>query len=220
MNKTQIINKIIEYYKFDSNAAFARFLGIKPQVLSNWKARNTFDIELLSSKCLDINPDWLLQGKGAIKRSVLEKEKPNVKNEHISVSKNQTPIFKLDYSLDLVPKDKNLVIDYLSIPNIDQVNGATFVVNDNMFPILKVGDLVLYQTITTEINNIVFGEMYLLSIYIDNKNTYKTIRYIQKSDLGINYVKMVNEDKQYLDKNIELSKIAAMALIKATIHVK
>jgi hypothetical protein len=64
MDKTLIINSIIEHYKFKSDTEFARYLGITPQVLSNWKARNTYDAQLIYTKCLEINPEWLLTGNG------------------------------------------------------------------------------------------------------------------------------------------------------------
>ncbi len=64
MNKSLILNQIKKYYQFKSDTQFATHLGIKPQVLSNWKSRNTYDAELIYTKCLDLNPAWLLTGKG------------------------------------------------------------------------------------------------------------------------------------------------------------
>lgn len=69
MDKTLIINKIKEYYNFKSDSEFARHLEISSQVLSNWKSRNTFDPALIYTKCLDINAEWLLTGKGEMLKS-------------------------------------------------------------------------------------------------------------------------------------------------------
>ena len=71
INKSLILNEIKSYYNFVSDSEFAKFLGIKPQTLSSWHTRNTFDIELLYSKCENINAEYLLTGIGDI-------EKPNV----------------------------------------------------------------------------------------------------------------------------------------------
>lgn len=65
-NKSLILNNIKEYYKFKSNTDFASFLGIAPQTLSSWYSRNTFDYDLLYSKCVGINGDYLLSGNGNI----------------------------------------------------------------------------------------------------------------------------------------------------------
>lgn len=57
------------------DAEFARFLGIKPQTLSSWYSRNTFDIELLYAKCEFISADWLLTGKGEMLKSYNNEQK-------------------------------------------------------------------------------------------------------------------------------------------------
>lgn len=67
-DKTLILNKLKNHYSFKKDSDFARFLEIKPQTLASWYSRNTFDIELLYSKCVEINPDWLLSGKGEMLR--------------------------------------------------------------------------------------------------------------------------------------------------------
>lgn len=68
VNKTLILNTLQSFYKFNKDSDFAKFLDIKPSVLSNWKARNTFDIEILYTKCELINPEFLITGKGEIER--------------------------------------------------------------------------------------------------------------------------------------------------------
>ncbi len=63
-DKSLIINDIKKYYKIDSDAEFARFLGIKPQTLASWRSRNSIDYDLLSSVCVDINMNWVITGEG------------------------------------------------------------------------------------------------------------------------------------------------------------
>ena len=72
MDKSLILKKIESHYNFKNSAEFASFLGITPQRLSNWKSRNTYDPELLYTKCLGLNPEWLLTGEGAMFKSESE----------------------------------------------------------------------------------------------------------------------------------------------------
>lgn len=94
MDKSKIIKKIKEHYDFKSDAEFARYLGIKPQTLSSWYARNTFDIDLLYAKCIGIDANWLLTGTGPMFRNSssvdssfelleLEKELGELKDKYI-----------------------------------------------------------------------------------------------------------------------------------------
>jgi len=75
IDKALILNKIKEHYSFKSDAAFARFLEIKPQTLATWYSRNTFDIELLYAKCEGIDGNFLLSGNGEILRNSLSESK-------------------------------------------------------------------------------------------------------------------------------------------------
>jgi hypothetical protein len=79
------------------DSEFARFLEIKPQTLATWHSRNTFDINIIYSKCYEISPDFLLTGKGEMLRNVAEKKEENpmavelldYKNKEIEALKEQ-----------------------------------------------------------------------------------------------------------------------------------
>ncbi len=74
MDKLLILNKIQEYYNYKKDVDFAQHLGIPAQNLSKWKKRNTYDAALIYTKCTEINPEWLLSGKGSMLKSVLKNE--------------------------------------------------------------------------------------------------------------------------------------------------
>ena len=59
-----MILSMIEHYSDGNKARFASVLGITPQGLSTWIKRETFDTELIFSKCEGISPEWLLTGNG------------------------------------------------------------------------------------------------------------------------------------------------------------
>ena len=69
MDKSLILKELIEHYSEGKNADFAKKLGVKPQTISSWMARNTFDIELIYAKCENLDANWLLTGEGSMYRS-------------------------------------------------------------------------------------------------------------------------------------------------------
>ena len=83
-------------------------------------------------------------------------------------------------------------------------------------PLLKSGDIVLYKQLG-DINDIFWGDMYLLSIDIDGEE-YVTVKYIQKSDRE-GYVKLVSQNPHHADKDVAINRIRAIALVKASIRM-
>lgn len=91
MDKSLIINEIIKHYNFKSDSAFAKHIGVSAQVISNWKSRNTYDAELIYINCLEINPEWLLTGKGEMLKA------SKVEDVKVASTENQEPDYKILY---------------------------------------------------------------------------------------------------------------------------
>lgn len=64
MKKNEILLNLIEHYTGGNKRRFAQMLGVSPQSVSAWIKRDTFDVDILSTKCSDINPSYLLTGEG------------------------------------------------------------------------------------------------------------------------------------------------------------
>lgn len=64
-----MLEEMILYYTKGNKSLFSRKLGIKPQTINTWLNRNTFDAELIYSKCESISGDWLLSGVGEMIKS-------------------------------------------------------------------------------------------------------------------------------------------------------
>ena len=64
MDKKTILECLINYFTDGNKSAFAKMLGVKPQTINTWLLRNTFDIELIYSKCAGVSSSWLLTGEG------------------------------------------------------------------------------------------------------------------------------------------------------------
>ena len=76
-DKTLILNKIRLYLNLKTDTEFAKYLGINRNVLSNWKARNTYDVNVLTQKCDFLNKDWLLTGNGEMLKSEIRNMEKN-----------------------------------------------------------------------------------------------------------------------------------------------
>lgn len=73
-----MLDAIKEHLNMKRNTELAAFLGVSSQAISNWYARNSFDAELIYTKCLFISADWLLTGQGSMFRGDASKEKTEV----------------------------------------------------------------------------------------------------------------------------------------------
>jgi len=131
------------------------------------------------------------------------------------------PLYDIKTTTGLVPlfsdDTKPDPVDFLTIPNLPSCDGAIHVAGDSMHPLLKSGDIVLYKQINDISNNIFWGEMYLVSIDMEGEE-YVTVKYIQKSEKE-DCIKLVSYSENHSDKEVPLSKVRALAFVKATIRI-
>jgi phage repressor protein C with HTH and peptisase S24 domain len=217
-----IEHKGISYYAFENSIGASR--GSISKAVKDEKSMGSTMLENILSVYNDINPTWLLTGKGEM---LLESD---VSNEAIrtyrlktdsTIESQQIPLYDLEAVAGIVPifgNDKQLQpVDHISIPHLPKCDGAVYVTGDSMYPLLKSGDIVLYKEVNDFINDIFWGEMYLLSLAISGEE-YVTVKFIHRSD-NQGCIKLVSENKHHQDKEVELSKIRALALVKASIRM-
>ena len=223
-DKSLILNKIKKYYGLKSDASFARFLKIKPQTLSSWYSRNTFDIDLLYSKCGDIDANWLLTGKGLM----LKTEDPvtgdvfRLKTDN-NVQHQSVPLYDIQASASVVAlfrdSSTETPVDHITIPNLPKCDGAIYVSGDSMYPLLKSGDIIMYKKVANEIDNMFWGEMYLVSLINNDGDEFVMVKWLHKSELGTDYVKLVSENRHHQPKDFHIKNIKGLALIKASVRI-
>ncbi len=130
------------------------------------------------------------------------------------------PLYSVEGTAGLVPLFADQAsakpVNFIHIPNLPKCDGAIYVVGDSMYPLLKSGDIVLYKQLG-DVRDVFWGDMYLLSIDIDGEE-YITVKYIQKSDRE-DRVRLVSQNPHHADKEIEIDRIRAIALIKASIRM-
>ena len=114
-------------------------------------------------------------------------------------------------------KSATQVLDTIKIPHLPKCDGAISITGDSMYPLLKSGDMVLYKEVP--LDSIFYGEMYLLAYQIDDWEEYITVKYVQKSELGDDYLKLVSQNQHHQPRNVKKAQITAIAIMKASIRI-
>ena len=168
---------------------------------------------------LNVNPEWLETGRGEMFNAEPDLTAYMHRTDN-SLPLQSVPLYSVEGTAGLVPlfaeQARTKPLNYSHIPNLPKCDGAIYIVGDSMYPLLKSGDIVLYKQLH-DIDNIFWGDMYLLSIDIDGEE-YITVKYIQKSDRP-GYVKLVSQNPHHADKEVEIGRIRAIALVKASIRM-
>ncbi|MEG2614721.1 MAG: XRE family transcriptional regulator [Alistipes sp.] len=167
---------------------------------------------------LNVNPDWIDEGKGNLFNA-----EPNLTaymhRTDNSLPLQSVPLYSIEGTAGLVPlfadQKSSKPLDFIHIPNMPKCDGAIYIVGDSMYPLLKSGDIVLYKQLSS-IDDVFWGDMYLLSIDLDGEE-YVTVKYLQKSERE-GYVKLVSQNVHHADKDLEISHIRAIALVKVSIR--
>lgn len=224
-----IIKKIndiaIEFFD-DNNSKFASRMATSETNIRNYRSKIIPKVDFIVRLCndLEISFDWMFNDLGTMK---IKKEQPLVAatNEFILKTDSRQnlqriPLYDMEAAASLVKlfDGHENIIDYITIPNLPKSDGALHITGDSMYPLLKSGDIVIYKRVNNIEDGIFYGEMYLLSINIDGDDT-TVVKYIQKSDKGEQYIKLVSQNMHHSSKDIHLKHVKAIALIKASIRI-
>lgn len=213
--------KGISYYAFENSLGASR--GSISKAVKDGKSIGSQMLEKILSVYTDLNPTWLLTGQGEMLAT--EMGSGNIKTYRLktdtTVESQKIPLYDIEAVAGLVPlfNDNNAFrpVDHISIPHLPKCDGAIYVTGDSMFPLLKSGDIVLYKEINDIANGIFWGEMYLVSVDF-NGEEYVTVKYLQRGS-GPETVLLVSENKHHQEKEVEIDKIRALALVKASIRI-
>ncbi|MBS7253519.1 helix-turn-helix transcriptional regulator [Flavobacterium branchiicola] len=211
-------------YKGITKYKFCNDLGFSNKFLDNSSNMGTDKACKILHHYPDLNSEWLLTGNGTMIKEentslvIMNNDRKTVDSLQAS---QEIPLYDLEAVAGLrelfSSGEPQRILDTIKIPNLPKCDGAISVTGDSMYPLLKSGDIILYKE--TEFENIFFGEMYLLSVKLNDWEEYITVKYVQKSEQGQDYVKLVSQNSHHQPKDIHISKISALALIKASIRI-
>lgn len=229
-----IKKRIIEH--LDNQSITKRSFYLKTGIANGTLDKNTGVSEMVIEKYIscypEINPTWLLTGEGAMftkNNSLDTSSEPTVSYEKkfklmtdTDIDDQTIPLYNLEATAGIVELFKDSshaeVIDTMKIPNLPKCDGALFVTGDSMYPILKSGDIIVYKQVNDFQYGIFFGEMYLVSIEVDGED-YTSVKYIQKSEKGDEFIRLVSHNQHHQPRDFPLHKVRALALVKASVRM-
>ena len=234
-----INNRFLDIYKdlkkggiIKNNKDLDENIGYSPQKLNEvLKGRTKFNLDFLQKFCTSYNQslDYIVFGKKNTNTPKLEEHQINEANsvyklrtEHLINGNQKVPLYDIEAVAGIIPLFQDIQnqkpVDHITIPNLPKCDGAIKVTGDSMYPLLKSGDIIMYKQIHDIGNDIFWGEMYLLSVATDDEE-YITVKYIQKSDKGQHWVKLVSQNQHHQERHIKRDRIKALALVKASIRI-
>ena len=179
-----MILAMIEHYSNGNKAQFASQLGITPQGLSTWIKRETFDIELIFSKCEGLSPKWLLTGEGEMienfnqtnsqENSLLSEKKQE--KPYITHNMGQgTPYYDVDFTAgfnEVFNNQTTLPTCNIIVPGLEKATVWCNVTGHSMEPKINPGDIIALRECT--VSDIQYGEIY--AVVLDTIRTIKILR--------------------------------------------
>lgn len=231
MTDSIIKERISQYLnsKSISDYRFEKDLGLSKGYLN--KAKNPSS-DILMKMCgiySDINPEWLLTGEGDMLKKDNSYYDPNsieaIPMSHPKYTEKMQdqdiPLYDIEAAANLktllADKTQN-ILGRISIPNIPKCDGALYVRGDSMYPLLKSGDIVAFKEVQPTVQNIFWGEMYIVDIDMDG-DEYLAVKYIQHSEKGDEWIKLVSYNQNHQPKDFHLSCVRSLALVKLNIRI-
>ena len=217
---SDIIEKIVSYYT-DINVEWlitGKGEMLKTKSEENLVKKNDQENDQENDQKPKVKKTWSNEDSPYI----IENIPTNRKTKDAVYPIQEIPLYDLEATAGLKElfsggKSATQVLDTIKIPHLPKCDGAISITGDSMYPLLKSGDMVLYKEVP--LDSIFYGEMYLLAYQIDDWEEYITVKYVQKSELGDDYLKLVSQNQHHQPKDVKKAQITAIAIIKASIRI-
>lgn len=219
----QRIRRIADKLCDGNISELARILNVKQSSLRDVvgtlevKPRSDVLTNLANSTVLQINPDWLLTGRGSMQRDAI-----NIlhRSPYNDVGKGPIPIYDINAAANLHTlflNDNQKTLGEIVIPNAPDCDGAIYVRGDSMDPILKNGDMVAYKKVNN-IGNFMTGVMYLLDFHIEGDD-FLVVKYVKWEEKPAT-LRLISYNKLHEDMVIPVSAVRSVALIKVVVGIR
>jgi len=179
-----MILAMIEHYSNGNKAQFASRLGITPQGLSTWIKRESFDLELVFSKCEGLSAQWLLTGEGEMfennnqtkSKEISDPSEISSPEPRISMEIGQgTPYYDVDFIggfTEIFNSQTTVPACNIIVPGFEKATAWCNVTGHSMEPRINHGDIIALRQCTVQ--DIQYGEIY--AVVLDTIRTIKILR--------------------------------------------
>lgn len=213
MTKKERLEEIIKYYSGGKPSVFAKFLGVAPSTISTWLARDTFDYDLIFSKCENVNAQWLLSGQGEMLKCQTTKTHlipASSINEGIPLVPIDAwaGIFKGDQTISLSECDRFIVPAFKNADFLISVRG------DSMIPKYYSGDLVACKYLPLSDIFFQWGKVYVL-----DTNQGVLIKEVRRGSSD-KTIKLISENPKYEPFEISRNSIYNIAIVQGLIRTE
>lgn len=227
MDKKKMLEALISHFTNGNKAQFAKHLGVSPQTISAWIARNTFDSELIYAKCRYIDPSWLLTGQGNMLTST-ESIQQNVESKHeaIPIMKGMPSDIKpiplvtehaaAGFGNECFTIEDDDVKDYYVIPKF-RFNHVDFMIEVSdlsMYPHFKSGD-VIACTILHEAKYIQWNRCHVIA----TREQGILVKRIMPSE-NEECFKIVSDNKDFPPFDLPKEEITGIALVVGCVSLE
>lgn len=218
-NISSIKTRILEYLdlKGVSKYEFYKNSGITRSVLDKDSGISESNIVKFIAYAPGISLNWLIKGEGDMFSDPdMVSDPPKTYKRPII---RRVPLYNLEDTggLAVLFRENPKPRSYVSVPSLPHCDGAVYVSGNSMYPFLKSGDIVMYKEIQNIREGLIWGEMYLVGMDLDGEE-HVSVQRMRKSKKGQDHVKLVSENPDHEARDIQLDRILALGLVKASIH--
>lgn len=231
-DKKAILDRIKTASKSKTDADLARFLGVSPAVLSNWKSRGSIDYDLILSKCEHLDLNWLLTGKEDSSNSLYsQKSQPvPVVAEPIApyspYSSNKGVKTPAPHSIPLIPLDafagyamgnSATILDseceHYVVPTFRNADFLIQVNGDSMHPKYQNGDIVACKKLP-------FDTFFQWNkVYVIDSEQGVLIKRV-KPGHDDDHIMLVSENPDYAPFALHRKQISSLAIVIGLIKIE
>lgn len=204
-----ILDRLKEGLSIASDKELCKILEVSKATISNWRKRNSIDLDRVFSKCEHLNFDWLITGRGNMANI-------ETTNERISSGIiTGVPLIPIEAMAGFLSGEvcvNESECDRLNIPGLK----ADFVIpvsGDSMEPKYYSGDYVACQSVSLSDMFFQWGKVYVI-----DTNQGVLLKKVRKSKHP-DCIALISENPEYDPITMPLEDIYHIALVKGLVRI-